>query len=204
MNRNEKNMLTRQKIVDSAMLEFGSRSYGEASMNTICTSGKISKGIIYHYFKDKDELYLLCVRECFDKLTDYLSRATSLDNVPITAALQRYFDARIAFFAEHPAYLKLFYNAVISPPAHLEAAIDNISAELDAQAVSILTAMLQGVKLRENITIPEVIEVFCEYQDFVNARFQMRAAGEGTLREHEERCRRSLQIMLYGVIESEI
>ena len=204
MNRNEKNLLTRQKIVDSAKLEFGSRSYGEASLNTICTSGQISKGIIYHYFKDKDELYLLCVKECFDMLTDYLSSATSLDNVPITVALQRYFDARIAFFAEHPTYLKLFCNAVMSPPAHLESAIDNIAAKLDAQAVSILTAMLQKVKLRENITIPEVIEVFCEYQDFVNARFQVRTAEEGTLREHEERCRRSLQIMLYGVIEREI
>ncbi|MEG1207370.1 MAG: TetR/AcrR family transcriptional regulator [Angelakisella sp.] len=203
MNRSEKNLQTRQRIIDSALAEFGAKSYGEASLNTICTAGNISKGIIYHYFKDKDELYLLCVKECFDALTDYLSGVVRINDVPIETALECYFDARITFFSKHSNYLGIFCNAMMNPPAHLSAAIDEIAVELNAQSVAILTELLKTVKLRSDVTMDEVIDVFQEYQDFVNTRFQKKAAGESTLKEHEERCRRSLKILLYGVIERE-
>lgn len=201
MNRDEKNLQTRRKIMDNALRQFGENNYGDASLNTVCASGNISKGIIYHYFKDKDELYLLCVQECFDELTKYLDSVASAGSLPIDEALERYFDARIAFFGEHPLYLGVFCGAIMSPPAHLSAAIDEISAELNSQAISLLTALLKPVKLRDDITLQDVIEVFREYQDFVNARFQLKSAGDRTLGKHEARCRRSLQILLYGVIE---
>lgn len=203
MNREEKNLQTRQKILSSALEEFGEKSYGEASLNAICTAGAISKGIIYHYFKDKDELYLFCVRECFDTLTLHLEQVMPVEELSIEAALERYFDARIAFFGKHPLYLKLFCNVIGNPPTHLSADIDQAKAALDTQSVSLLTTLLKKVQLRLDITIEDVVQVFCEYQDFVNVRFQRQAAEEATLQEHEERCRRSLQILLYGVIERE-
>ncbi|MEG1873185.1 MAG: TetR/AcrR family transcriptional regulator, partial [Ruthenibacterium sp.] len=61
MKRDEKNLASRRKILDSALAEFGANGYGLSSINTICSAGGISKGILYHYFKDKDELYLACV-----------------------------------------------------------------------------------------------------------------------------------------------
>ncbi|MEG2701207.1 MAG: TetR/AcrR family transcriptional regulator [Clostridia bacterium] len=203
MNRDEKNLQTREKIVGSALREFSEKSYGEASLNTVCAAGNISKGIIYHYFKDKDELYLACVRECFDALTGYLANVVTISGATVEAALERYFDARIAFFAEHPHYLRLFCNAIMNPPAHLLDALAEITADFDALNLSVLTGLLSAVNLRPGITVEEVVAVFREYQDFVNTRFQMQAAQESTLKEHEERCRRSLKILLYGIIERE-
>lgn len=203
MNRDEKNLQTRQKIVDNALAEFSEKSYSEASLNTICTAGDISKGIIYHYFKDKDELYLFCVKECFDTLTNYLSDIIAVDNISIALDLERYFDARVAFFAKRPLYLGVFCSAVMNPPAHLSASIDAIRADFDTQSTSFLTTLLQTARLRSDVTMQDVVEVFREYQDFVNTRFQKKVAAEATLKEHEARCRRSLQILLYGVIERE-
>ncbi|MFR6100649.1 MAG: TetR/AcrR family transcriptional regulator, partial [Longibaculum sp.] len=61
MKREEMTKVMRMKIIESALQEFNDKSYEKASMNHICQIGNISKGIIYHYFKDKDELYLECV-----------------------------------------------------------------------------------------------------------------------------------------------
>lgn len=192
MNRNEKNLQTRQKIMDSAFEEFSEKNYGEASLNTICGMGNISKGIIYHYFKDKDELYLACVKECFDVLTNYLKNIMTVED---------YFDARIAFFGDHPHYLGVFCSAVINPPVHLLLEIEEITAGFNEQSVSILTTLLQKMKLRSDVTLQEVVQVFREYQDFVNTRFQLQTYGQSTLKEHEERCHRSLKILLYGVVD---
>lgn len=204
MNRYEKNLQTRQKIMASAFEEFSEKSYGEASLNVICSAGAISKGIIYHYFKDKEELYLACVQECFEALTDYLDDIVVIKDVPIEQAMASYFDARISFFGEHPHYLGVFCSAVMNPPLHLASAISEITADFDAQTVAVLTALLKRVKLRQDVPMEEVISVFREYQDFVNTRFQRNTYGENTLKEHEERCRRSLKILLYGVIDREV
>lgn len=201
MNRDEKNLQTRRKIIDSAWQEFSEKSYGEASLNTVCATGNISKGIIYHYFKDKDELYLICVKECFDALASHLAGVAPASVASIEVALESYFDARADFFASRPPYLKLFCQVAMNPPAHLLDAIAEITADFDALNISILTGLLEAAKLLPDITVGEVVEVFREYQDFVNTRLQMRPSRAGTPEEHEKRRRRSLKILLYGVIE---
>ena len=60
--------------MDSALAEFSGQGYGASSVNNICSAQGISKGIIYHYFKTKDDLFLACVKECFSLLTAYLSK----------------------------------------------------------------------------------------------------------------------------------
>ena len=63
--------------MDSALAEFSKQGYGASSVNTICAAQDLSKGIIYHYFKTKDDLYLACVEECFELLTQYLKSCLS-------------------------------------------------------------------------------------------------------------------------------
>lgn len=54
------NISTKEIIITSALDIFGHASYQEGSINQIREKGQISKGIVYHYFRDKDELYLEC------------------------------------------------------------------------------------------------------------------------------------------------
>lgn len=200
MKRFEKNNQTRQKIITNALQEFSEKSYSQASLNTICSSGNLSKGIIYHYFKDKDELYLACVKDCFDALTDYLSNLVMGKDIPIDQAMEMYFEARIKFFSEYPTYLGIFCSAVMNPPAHLLYRIDETKKAFDELAISILTTILDTVNLRSDVTVSEVVGIFREYQDFVNTRFQLKTNSENELSEHEKKCCRSLQVLLYGVI----
>ncbi|MEG2008702.1 MAG: TetR/AcrR family transcriptional regulator [Oscillospiraceae bacterium] len=202
MKRDEKNLASRRRIMDSAFAEFGERGYGLSSVNTICSAGDISKGILYHYFKDKDELYLVCVAELFDSLTEYLSAELADASGTKEARLERYFDARLRFFSEHPMYHKLFCDVVIAPPPHLAAGISTLREPFDALNISVLTGLLQEVKLRSDVTIESAVETFRLYQDFVNARFGMESS-KIDMEQHEETCKRSLGVLLYGVIERE-
>ena len=201
MKRDKKNLLSRRKILDSAFEEFGKQGYGLSSVNTICTAGNISKGILYHYFKDKDELYLVCIRELFDSLTEHLQNELSNIGGTKEIRLERYFDARLCFFRENPLYHKLFCDVIVAPPAHLAQAISEIKADFDALNISVLTELLQSARLRPDVTIQNAVETFRLYQDFVNAQYQMEPAGALDLEKHEKICKHSLSILLYGVME---
>lgn len=203
MKRREKSLQSRQRILDGALKEFAANSYAEASLNNICNDNDISKGIIYHYFKSKDELYLLCVQECFDELTAYLSDAVRTLSGGIEEHLRGYFDARLHFFSDNPLYLQLFCNAILNPPAHLRSAISKLKRDFDKLNVTVLTELLEEISLRPGITVAEVVEDFRTYQDFFNARYlslQQGRSTESMLRDHEERCHRQLRTLLYGVI----
>ena len=198
MKREEKSMQSRNRIINHALQEFAAQGYGLSSINTICSQGDISKGVLYHYFKDRDALYLTCVKRCFDELTDCL-RAQVGDAGD--HGVQAYFDALLAFFKEHPAYQRLFCDVIIAPPPHLKEAILALKADFDALNVSVLTGMLKGYKLRNGITLEQAIEVFRLFQDFVNTREQMMPNNQLDIVAHEQVCSRSVNILLHGIVE---
>lgn len=201
MKRDEKNQKMRRKIMDSALAEFSSQGYGASSINTICAAQDISKGIIYHYFETKDILYLACVEECFQQLTEYIRANISYEDTSIEKQLEKYFTLRTCFFQTHPVYQRIFCEAVISPPAHLNAEIQRCKQDFDILNIQILRQLLNPVSLRPDISKEEVIETFRQFQDFINIRYQMTDLNGHTFETREENCLKALNILLYGVIQ---
>lgn len=200
MKREEKNQQTRQRIMDSALAEFSKQGYGASSINTICAAQGISKGIVYHYFETKDVLFLACVSECFQYLTEYI-RANMIKQGDMECCLEEYFAIRTRFFQAYPVYQRIFCEAVISPPAHLQAEIQACKQDFEELNVQILGQLLAPLSLRPGISKDEVMEMFRLFQDFINIRYQIADAGGQEFEAREENCRKALDILLYGVIE---
>ena len=201
MKREEKNQQTRRRILESALAEFAEQGYGASSVNTISNGDGLSKGIIYHYFPTKDDLYLACVEECFQMLTGHLQSHTNMVGQTAEERLEQYFRVRLDFFEQNPQYQRIFCDAVIMPPAHLEASIQEKKAPFDRFNIDSLNRMLEPVSLRSDLSREDVVDTFRQYQDYINARYQMTGSEKIDIRDHEESCRRALRILLYGVVE---
>ena len=202
MKREEKNQLTRRRIMDSALAELAQQGYGASSVNTICAAEGISKGIIYHYFKTKDDLYLACVEECFGQLTEFL-KAHTLEQGSVEAQLEGYFSARVDFFRAHPVYQPIFCEAVISPPMHLTVDIQARKQAFDDLNITILENLLRPLPLRPGVTMAEVVDTFRQFQDFINANDQTSGMSTREFSLRDRRCKKALDILLYGVIARE-
>ncbi len=202
MKREEKNQQTRRRVMDSALAEFAQQGYGASSVNTICAAEGISKGIIYHYFKTKDDLYLACVEECFGQLTEFL-KAHTPEQGSVEAQLEGYFSARVDFFRTHPVYQPIFCEAVISPPMHLTAEIQARKQSFDDLNIAILENLLQPLPLRPGITMAEVVDTFRQFQDFINANNQIEGIAPQDFNRRDQRCKKALDILLYGVVARE-
>ncbi len=204
LNREEKNLLKRQQIIMSAMAEFGENTYSEASLNSICKSGNISKGIIYHYFKDKDDLYLACVTECFHRLTSLLySKISTFNNVEDD--IEKYIDIRHQFFKENPDCSNIFFYALLQPPKHLVEQIKEIKAELDRFNIDFYQKVLQNVELKSDVSREEAVEFFLMFQESFNHYFQNIAYGDfrKLFDEHELKLSKLLKIIFYGIAKEE-
>lgn len=201
MKREEKNQQTRRCIIEGAMEEFSKKGYEGSSLNTICTKQKISKGIIYYYFHTKDELFLTCVEECFSVLTNYLKEKLHPAEGKTREQMEAYFTVRGDFFREYPIYQPIFFEAVVAPPVHLQAEIQKCKKEFDDLNIEILECLLNQVSLRPSCKKECVMEIFRQFQDFINAKEQFSDLSKKDFAQHEENCKKVLDILLYGVIE---
>ena len=198
--RKEQKLQSKKRILDSALREFSEQGYGLSSINTICSEGDISKGVLYHYYESKDALYLACIEQCFDSLTEYLQRHLG-GGSPVDT--QDYFNARRRFFEENPVFQRLFCEAIVYPPTQLKAQIGKIKERFDALNMAVMSKVLEGVDLRGDISREQALEVFRMFQDFVNVNSQMLPDGDVNLTRHEEISSRTLSVLLYGLVERE-
>ena len=207
MKREEKNAQSREKIMGAALEEFGDRGYEGASVNAICERSCLSKGLIYHYFEDKDHLYLECVRRCFQDMTAELSKAKGELDGEAEQMLVSWFQARSGCFRRHPEYLGVFSEAMFAPPKGLRGEVEKIRGQFDQLNIDVLEMVISRGRLRGCIQRDRLIQDFRLYMDFFNMSFGGRLRDEGAseelLQEHEDMCARQVDILLHGILERE-
>ncbi|MDB4655368.1 TetR/AcrR family transcriptional regulator [Flavobacteriales bacterium] len=62
----------KHQILDAALHVFAQDSYHGASMSAVAKRAKISKGLIYNYFKSKEEILVSLVVDVFDEVMGQL------------------------------------------------------------------------------------------------------------------------------------
>lgn len=202
MKKQEKTEKTKERILAAALKEFGSKSYDAASVNSICETGKIPKGLLYHNFKSKDELYLLCVKNCYDEMTSFL-KSQPMACHDVKERLKNFLLIRQEFFQKNPCYANIFFNAVLQPPKHLTQELLQLRKEFDEYLNECYLGILDCITLREGISRDVVLEYFEVISEMFNGYFQKKAEQNGDyhdlINDHENRLSVIFDIMLYGI-----
>lgn len=196
MKRAERTELTILKIREAALEEFGVNGYAGGAINNICKRG-INKGLIYHNFKDKDELYLACLEYSCKKLVSLIEESgCAYDQL-------QYMKLRMRFFTEYPNEAHIFFEAILQPQEKLRDRIKQILAPFEEINEKIYRHVVSGITLRDGITQEDAINYFRLMQGMFNGYFSSSAYRYMTLdkriREHEMNLSKLLDLMLYGI-----
>lgn len=207
MKKQEKTQLTRERILAAALAEFGTKSYDQASINAICSESQISKGLLYHNFKSKDELYLYCVSLCYQKMMAYIREKESACNTA-ESSIQQMMAIRQSFFSENPYYSNIFFHTLLQPPKHLIPQIHAIREEFNAFYAGCFEKFIGQLTLRDGISMQAVLEYFMVFSETYNACFKNKAEQADDLKElidaHENKMAEMIDLMLYGVVKRPI
>ncbi|WP_215226150.1 TetR/AcrR family transcriptional regulator [Echinicola shivajiensis] len=64
-----------KEILDSAIGLFAEKGYHNTKMDEVAKKAKMSKGLIYFYYKNKEDLYMAVTRKAFEELKDVFREA---------------------------------------------------------------------------------------------------------------------------------
>lgn len=201
MKKEEKTELTKEKILNAAIIEFGTKGYEGASVNNICNDNGISKGLIYHNFKSKDEIYLICVGRCFQTFTAYLQEQN------VESDMHQYMELRFEFFSKHPLYARIFFESVLQPPKHLMEEIRILKRDFDEMNLKIYRLELSKLILRDGVNEQEAIEYYSMVQNMFHGMFQYEVFQNEDfttlINAHEMKLAKILDLMIYGIAKEE-
>ena len=204
MKQQEKTQRTQERILAAALVEFGEKGYEAASINIICAESQVPKGLLYHNFKSKDDLYLQCVRLCYHEMTEYL-RSQELACHSTQGDTKMLLTLRQRFLSGHPYHASLFFRAILQPPKHLLPQLKEARRDYDAFCIAHYRNTLTGLSLRDGVTEEMALEYFTIFMEMFNGYFQSRADQgddyKALMEAHEEKLFEILDMMLYGIVK---
>jgi|SRR5690554_2142523 len=96
-------------IVQSAITLFSSKGYQATTMDDVAKQARISKGLTYFYFKNKEDLYMATTRHAFEQLNAVFQAEVEDDKKGLETILNL---ARAFFkFTEEN---KMYYEAILN------------------------------------------------------------------------------------------
>lgn len=95
-------------IINNAYEEFSKNTYKKASTNNIVKKAGISRGLLYHYFKDKEELYEFLLDYAQATISQALSKELNWDEQDIFNRIKQASHVKARVSLKYP-YMLSFY-----------------------------------------------------------------------------------------------
>ena len=199
MKKELKTKLTQERIIDAALIEFSQKGYKAFGINELCKNHKISKGILYHNFAGKTELYLACVRESFHKAVSMIRGESG--EVP---SLADYVERRHRFSKDFPHHSHILLKAWLMTPAEIAEEVAKEKAVFEDLNRQVSEKLLAESTLKDHISQEQDLD----YLSFIQQLFRsyyLTASGSAEspslASQYERDLNKVLHLMIYGILD---
>lgn len=206
LTQEEHTKASRKLILELAIKEFSLNGYKKASVNKICTEGNISKGRLFHHFKNKDDIFLSAARYDFEQRAEHIESFSFNENENSFEVLKKYFRHKQQYFVLNPQRAVLAYIVSKSPPEHLKESCQEITKYYSEKSDIHFEKILQTL----NPPIPEkyfplthkILKIASYYAYMQNASSANYSKAEDLAEMFENNSKEfdeALDILAYGV-----
>lgn len=147
------------RIINAAMKEFAQKGYDNASTNEIVKEAGISKGLLFHYFKNKKQLYLFLYEHMIDILMEKIMEKINWDEKDIFIRYRQIALLKIQIYRIYPEmfnFVKSIYKD--SSPA-VKPDIDRKAKELLESSFTKLFSDIDISKFKKGIDTKRAINI---------------------------------------------
>src|SRR6266436_558347 len=135
---------TRKKLLMAARREFARSGLAGARVDEIAARAGVNKQLVYHYFGDKDALYLAVLEWVYEEIRTQ-ERKLNLEGLPPQQAIKQLIESSFDHLALHPDFIVLLNDENRGGARHVRG-----SRKLEAMhspLVSLVSTILgEGVK----------------------------------------------------------
>ncbi len=161
----------RQKILDASIREFAENGYEKASTNAIVKEAGIAKGLLFHYFGNKKELYLYVLDYCIEHYVDYFLR--NLGDLPadLLDRLMAWGTLKVKMLSEDPLIYRMSVSTIEGVTAEIKSELMQRYAKQTERLMPVFLKGMDFSGLREGLDPQEAIQFVLLVLNSVSEKF---------------------------------
>ncbi|MCX7951096.1 MAG: TetR/AcrR family transcriptional regulator [Clostridiales bacterium] len=149
----------REKIIYAAIEEFAIHGYKNASTNKIVEAAGISKGILFHYFKNKKGLYLFLIKYTIPLLYDEFFKAADINENDIFKRIIKWNIVKFNLMEKYPDVFKLLTDAFLDTPKEVKEELLPILMEYQKFGYDAIFKNVDYSRFKKDIDIKRAVEI---------------------------------------------
>jgi AcrR family transcriptional regulator len=115
----------RTQLLHLGLEAFSARPYDEVAVDDIARAAGVSKGLLYHYFPRKRDLYVAGLREAARQLIDETLAASQTATDPLERVRDS-LDAYLGYCARHGAAYRTLFRGGIGSDAEVQRVMEEV------------------------------------------------------------------------------
>ena len=161
----------KKKILDVVIEEFAVKGYDKASTNSIVNKAGISKGILFHYFGNKKNLFLYTFDYCITNLIDKYYSLKEVESEDIFERFMRISIRKMKIIQEEPVMNKLVFSAISNMPESLEQELTERYNTYCSKYLPEFFEKIDTSKFRKEIDSQKAIELVMLCMDGLSSKY---------------------------------
>ena len=147
------------RIINAAIKEFAQKGYDSASTNEIVKEAGISKGLLFHYFKNKKQLFFFLFDYCYNVVADEFYKKVDLTERDFFKRIRQAVQIKMELQTKYPEILTFIQEAFMQDSPEIKAEFDKKKQELTAVNINIIYEGIDLSKFRDDVDVQKILKI---------------------------------------------
>ncbi|KAF5035343.1 TetR/AcrR family transcriptional regulator [Sedimentibacter saalensis] len=195
----------KDKIVQASIEEFSEHGFEKANTDRISQRAEVSKGLIFHYFGSKENLFMTAMNKCIDDALNEF-KDLELPKDDFITILMKLMEVKYKFFMNNPMHYRMLVGGFSNSPKKLKADIEKRYMEIKQIGINILMDIIKGLPMKKNIEANDIVLLMASLTNIIESRYLPLFAEDGSNYEKyydvvKDEYIRLMNILMYGILE---
>ncbi|WP_314590178.1 TetR/AcrR family transcriptional regulator [Paenibacillus terrigena] len=148
-----------ERIMNAALKEFAQKGYEQASTNEIVKDAEISKGILFHYFKNKKELFLFLYDRSVELLMEEFLAKLDAEEKDLFVKWRQAFMLKFDLIRKHPDLFDFLRVAYMEDAAEIKEELKQRNKELMATGFNAMFSNIDTALFKEGADMERTLHI---------------------------------------------
>jgi TetR/AcrR family transcriptional regulator len=147
------------RIINAAIKEFAQKGYDSASTNEMVKEAGISKGLLFHYFKNKKQLFFFLFDYCYNLVADEFYKKVDLSERDVFKRIRQAVHIKMDLQTQYPDILTFIQEAFMQDSPEIKDEFEKKKQELNAVNIGIIYDGIDLSKFRDDVDVQKILKV---------------------------------------------
>lgn len=147
------------RIINAALREFVQKGYDHASTNEMVKGAGISKGLLFHYFTNKKQLYLYLVDYCLEAGMGELSKKLNLREPDFFTRFREFERIKSGICSQYPEMFRFLQAASQESSDEVSRELEGRRKDLTASSAAKLFDGVDDSRFKEGLDPAKIIKI---------------------------------------------